>query len=121
MLLIQFKPSITIGNQKWKGAIPIFIIKEDKKIIFIIELNFSKDFKFIIVNKIIKKSKILEANAWVKKYFNEASEEYKLFDFIIKGINDNKLISKPIQTLNQEVEEILIKEPKINIIVNNIL
>lgn len=33
MLLIQFRPSITIGNQKWNGAIPIFIINEDAKII----------------------------------------------------------------------------------------
>jgi len=34
-LLIQLRPSITIGNQKWNGAIPIFIIKEEAKIIFI--------------------------------------------------------------------------------------
>ena len=39
ILLIQFKPSITIGNQKWKGAIPVFIIKEDAKIILIFLCN----------------------------------------------------------------------------------
>jgi len=32
-LLIQFKPSITLGNQKWKGATPLFNIKEEEKII----------------------------------------------------------------------------------------
>lgn len=37
-LLIQFKPSITFGNQKWKGATPLFIINEDAKIILIILL-----------------------------------------------------------------------------------
>ena len=45
-----------------------------------------------------------EANAWVRKYFKEDSEENKFFDLIIKGIKDNKLISKPIQILNHELE-----------------
>lgn len=31
------------------------------------------------------------------------------------GINDNKLISNPIQILNQELEEILIRVPKNNV------
>jgi hypothetical protein len=35
-LFIQFRPSITFGNQKWKGATPLFIIKEDAKIKLII-------------------------------------------------------------------------------------
>ena len=52
-----------------------------------------------------------EANAWVRKYFKEDSEENKFFDLIIKGIKDNKLISKPIQILNHELEEIAIIVP----------
>lgn len=32
-LLNQDNPSITLGNQKWKGATPNFIIKEEKIII----------------------------------------------------------------------------------------
>lgn len=59
----------------------------------------------------IENKKIAEANAWVKKYFNEDSEENKFFDLIIKGIKDNKLISKPIQILNQDVAEIAIRVP----------
>jgi hypothetical protein len=69
----------------------------------------------------IEKSNTLDARACVKKYFKEASEENKLFDFIIKGIKDNKLISNPIQTLNQEDEQILIKVPKNSVVKNNIL
>lgn len=72
--------------------------------------------KFKIENK-----KIVEANLWIKKYFKDASEEYKFFEFIIKGIKDNKLISNPIHILNQEEAEIEIKEPKIIEITNNIL
>lgn len=48
-----------------------------------------------------------EANAWVKKYFNEDSLDIKLLSFI-RGINDNKLISSPIQAPNQELAEIVI-------------
>jgi hypothetical protein len=73
-----------------------------------LNLKFKNTYKIIIENK-----KIEEAKAWVKKYFNEDSEENKFFDLIIKGIKDNKLISSPIQILNQEVEEIAINVPVI--------
>jgi len=122
ILLIQFNPSITIGNQKWKGAIPIFIIKEEAKIILILELKFNKNFHSIIKeNRIIENNKILEARACVKKYFKEASDENKLFNFIVKGIKDNKLISKPIQILNQEDEQTLIMVLINKVNINNIL
>jgi len=42
-------------------------------------------------------------------------------EFIHKGIKDNRLISRPIQILNQEDEEILIIVPIIKVIINNIL
>ncbi len=61
----------------------------------------------------IENKKIDEAKACVRKYFREDSEENKFFDLIIKGIKDNKLISKPIQILNQDVEETAIKVPDI--------
>lgn len=122
ILLIQFNPSITIGNQKWKGAIPVFIIKDDARIILIFEFIFIIDFHSIKKeNKIIENRSILEAIAWVKKYFKEASEENKLFNFIVKGIKDKRLISKPIQTLNHEEEETLIIVPKNRVDKNNIL
>lgn len=66
-----------------------------------------------IINKIIENKSKEEANAWVKKYFSEASVDIKLFVFIIRGINDNKLISSPIHTPNQEFEEIEINVPNI--------
>lgn len=72
-----------------------------------------KKYKLIIENKII-----IEAKAWVKKYFNELSVEIILLLFI-RGINDNKLISNPIQTLIQELVEILIKVPIIKHKINN--
>ncbi len=122
ILLIQFKPSITMGNQKWNGAIPVFIIREEAKITLILELKFVIIFHSIKKeNKMIENNNILEAKACVKKYFKEASEENKLFNFIVKGIKDNKLISNPIQTLNHDDEQILIIVPKNNVDKNNIL
>jgi hypothetical protein len=76
---------------------------------------------FSIKNKIIENNRIDEAKAWVKKYFKEASEENKLFVLIIKGIKDNKLISRPIQAPNHEEEETVNKVPLINVIKNNLL
>lgn len=58
--------------------------------------------------------------AWVRKYFKEVSEAIKLLLSFIKGINDNRLISNPIQALSQEFDETVIKVPDIKIIINNI-
>lgn len=62
--------------------------------------------------------KIAEANAWVRKYFNAASVDNRLFVSIIKGIKDNKLISKPTQAPIHELAEIEIKVPLIKVIRN---
>jgi hypothetical protein len=45
-----------------------------------------------------------EAKAWTRKYFKDASivKMFLLFDII--GINESKLISNPIQALNQEFD-----------------
>lgn len=101
---------MTSGNQKWKGAAPVFSKRAELIIIeeqFWLKLNWL--IKFILIIDIrIAKSKIEEAKAWVRKYFNEASVDIKLFVLIIKGINDNKLISNPTQAPNQELEETVI-------------
>lgn len=76
--------------------------------------------QFLSINiKITANKKIAEARACVKKYFSEASEDIKLFVLIIKGINDNKLISNPIQAPNQEFDEMVIKVPPTKVIKNN--
>lgn len=72
-----------------------------------------KKYRLIIENK-----RTIEAKAWVKKYFKELSVEIILLLFI-RGINDNKLISNPIQTLIQELAEILINVPIIKHKINN--
>ena len=105
---IQFIPSITLGNQNWNGAVPLFINKEDKIIILILLFSVLLNIKlFLYMNKIVENNKTEEAKAWVKKYFKEASLDIKLLSFI-GGINDNKLISNPIQEPNQELAEIVI-------------
>jgi phosphomevalonate kinase len=103
MFLYQFSPSITLGNQKWKGAAPIFKSNVDA-INSIKYFSIRDSFKSNHI-KITEKSKIADAKAWVIKYFKDASEENKFFDLVIKGIKDKRLISNPIQILNQEEEE----------------
>lgn len=63
----------------------------------------------------------MEAMDWVIKYFNEASEFNKLLGFDMRGMNLNKLISKPIQHPNHEFDEIEIKVLKNKINKKNIL
>lgn len=65
--------------------------------------------------------KLMEARAWVKKYFKEPSEVSKLLELEIRGINLNKLISMPIQHPNHELDEMAIKVLKNKINKKNIL
>jgi hypothetical protein len=52
-----------------------------------------------------------EAKACVRKYLSAASVENWLNLSDIKGINERRLISSPIQAPNQEDEEMAIKDP----------
>lgn len=107
-----------MGNQKWKGADPIFINKVEFNIMGVIILN-SRFINNILI-KIINK-KLIDARDWIRKYFKDASEENKFFVLEIRGINLNKLISSPIQHPNQELEEIEINVLKNKINIKNIL
>lgn len=93
----QLSPSITLGNQKWKGAAPALSNKEATKK----SLAEFKDIKKKDAERII----IDDPNAWIRKYLRADSEEYWLFLEEIKGINDKRLSSSPTQAPNQEDEE----------------
>ena len=98
------------GNQKWKGAAPSL---SNKAVIIKGEIEKDKD-KYKHLDMIIK----VDPKAWIRKYFNAVSE-YKGFILIkIRGINDKRLISKPIHIPNQEEEETVKKEPKRRVNIN---
>lgn len=79
-----------------------------------------KFFNKLNLIKIINK-KLIDAKDCVRKYFNEVSTDNKFFEFEIRGINLNKLISNPIQHPNHEFEEIEINVLKNRINKKNIL
>lgn len=92
----------TWGNQKCKGANPLFIAKD--KIIKISGINkifISVKKKLIVIEKINK----IEAKAWVKKYLIAASVLFFLKLISIRGIILIKLISSLNHVKNQELEE----------------
>lgn len=93
----QPSPSITLGNQKWKGAAPILSNKEITK-------KSSAKFKDIKEND-AERIIIEDPRAWIRKYLRADSDEYWLFFEEIKGINDKRLSSSPTQAPNQEDEE----------------
>lgn len=105
-------PSQTIGNQKCKGAAPIFINREIFIKVSILKYK-SKDRG--IDTKITAIKKILDARACTKKYFKDASVISIDLDLLIKGINESKLISNPNHILNQEEELITIIVPRIKV------
>lgn len=108
---VHLNPSITSGNQKWKGAAPIFVSKAEFNIIVKNSLVWgatSSSVNSIIITAV---SKIMDAMAWVMKYFNEDSEDIVFFLSENRGITERRLISSPIHILNQEYEEAVIMVP----------
>lgn len=65
--------------------------------------------------------KLIEASDWMRKYFKDASEENKFFELEIRGMKLSKLISRPIQHPNHELEEIEINVLKNRMNMKNIL
>jgi hypothetical protein len=66
---VHLNPLITLGNQKWNGAAPIFIKRE----IFIIE-DVKLDIKEFSLIKIIKNSNLIDVKVWIRKYLIIASD-----------------------------------------------
>lgn len=52
---------------------------------------------------------IPDAMAWTIKYLIAASVENLFLEFVIKGIIERRLISKAIQEVTQDIDEIAIK------------
>lgn len=119
--LNQSIPWITIINHAWNGAAPSFSIIEINKNKFKIELilKFQKK-EFCVVWIIQINRKIVEAEAWIIKYFSADSLGIILLLLINNGIKESILNSKPNHTPSQLDEEIEIKELKKIIVKNKI-
>jgi hypothetical protein len=61
-------------------------------------------------------SNVAEASTCTMKYFNEASVLYMFLTFDIRGINDIRLISRPIHAPSHELEEIDTNTPPTNVL-----
>ena len=89
---------ITAGNQKWQGAAPSFKrrakkIKEGPGLM----VRFGTK-NIILVNT--PKRRRPDPIAWAKKYFIAASLSRFIEELVIRGTNESKLSSRPIQTYN---------------------
>lgn len=104
---IQSRPSITSGNQKWNGAIPIFV----KSLEFIINRYVDWRFIFVVIlelfiSRIIDIRMIVEAIDCTIKYLIADSADNMFFWLCISGMMDSRLISNPNHIPSQEYEEI---------------
>lgn len=91
----QVRDAITLGNQKWNGAIPnlinilIKIIKEDKDKMTEVFPDINKELDAI--------NRREEPNAWIKKYLIAASVSWDENCWNISGMKDNIFNSRAIQ------------------------
>lgn len=83
---------ITIGNQKWHGAIPSFIRT-------LIRRNIEPILNRWEVSALISKSP--EASAWKRKYLMAASFSWLDLDVKRRGTNEYKFNSRPAQIVIQ--------------------
>jgi len=67
------------------------------------------------------KSNVAEARTCTMKYFSDASVLYMFLTLDIRGINDIRLISRPIQAPNHELEDTDTNTPPTRVISKRIL
>lgn len=95
---------ITDGNHKWHGTIPNFINRDISNKIYIIcdgnILVFHSDVDII--------SSVIDAIAWIRKYFRIASDSWNLLEEFIIGKKDSILISNAVHVINQLLLDITI-------------
>jgi len=101
----HLNPSITPGNHQWSGAAPLFSSKGVQIIIDVYRFLSNENRSSVNVFIVTKNNSVAEASTWMMKYFNEASVLYIFLMLDIKGINDIRLISKPIHAPNHELED----------------
>lgn len=108
---------MTSGTQKWKGATPSFMVNEAvirRGGIWLLELTIVQWPEYIRLMRIAI-IRIIEAVAWVRKYFVAASVDRGLLLCVRIGIADNIFISRPIQTSNQWELNVVMAVPVISV------
>lgn len=103
---IQFIPSTTWGTQIWKGEAPS-LIKSPREINLLNPLEGEKKINWFIFKK-AEKIRRDEAKAWIRKYFNVASEFRGDLSLKERTKRDRILISRAIQAINQEEADMVI-------------
>jgi len=101
----HLSPSLTPGNHQWRGAAPRFSSRGVQMIIDIYRFHSNENRSSVNVFIVTKNNSVAEASTWMMIYFNEASVLYKFLTLDIKGINDNRLISRPVHAPNHELED----------------
>ena len=97
------------GNQKWKGAAPIFIKIVAVRIKGIVSVI------LVLFKSSGDSSKIDEPTLWIKKYLMVDSVLRFVWGFIIKGTMENILISILNHIINQLGADRIRRVDKINI------
>ena len=98
----HLSPSLTPGNHQWSGAAPRYSSRGVQMIIDVYRF-ISNENRSSVNIFITTKNKC----CWGEylKYFNEASVLYIFLTLGIKGINDIRLISRPIHAPSHELED----------------
>ena len=101
----HLSPSITSGNHQWSGAAPLFSRRGVQMITDVYRFLSNENRSSVNVFITTKNNSVAEASTWMVKYFNEASVLYIFLTLDIKGINDIRLISRPIHAPNHELQD----------------
>jgi hypothetical protein len=98
--------SITPGNHQWKGAATLFNRRWVQMITGVCEFLSNVNRSSVNVFVTTKSSSAAEGSTRTMKYFNEASVLYIFLTFDIRGMNDIRVISRPIHAPSHALEDI---------------
>jgi len=103
----QVRPAITLGNQKWVGAAPTLVIRPRRTI------HSGSAFEIEGIESIMAPPISIKApRVWVRRYLVADSYSGDDLDWIMRGINANKLSSIPARTIIQLEAERAIMGPE---------
>lgn len=110
-------PWVTSGTHRWNGARPIFMdnaivnIRDEIELYELVKVHWPVFMK-LMIDPIIR---IIDAVAWIKKYFDAASVDRGLALLMRIGIIASMLISSPTQINSQWVLNNVIRVPEIRV------
>ena len=113
--MVHLSIFIVMGNHQWHGVSPSFVVRlmRNRVVIRLFVRLISWRNMWVELDII----RIIEAAAWIRKYFVVASVSWFWEDMVIIGMKDRRFSSSPIHIKSQFLDDKEMEVPKMSVAV----